>query len=108
MSKRALVPYLLVGGVLVVGGALIWRDRLASLRLHRAVGRPASARPSSHALVEEALGRLQGAIDEIRVRLPELQDAPQRHKQMHQRLNMLGDQAQALLKDMRARSLFRR
>ena len=55
---------------------------------------------------EEALARIQEAIEEIRGRLPDVnrKQFDKRRKQLNQRLAVLGDQAQDLLKELRANS----
>ncbi len=55
---------------------------------------------------EEALARIQETIEEIRGRLPEVNRKrfDKRRKQLNQRLAVLGDQAQDLLKELRASS----
>ena len=59
---------------------------------------------------EEALARLQESLDEIRGRLPEFnrKRMDKRRKELNKRLSELGDQAQALLKDVRSNSMFSR
>jgi len=55
---------------------------------------------------EEALARIQEAIEEIRSRLQHLnrKQFEKRRKQLNQRLAALGEQAQDLLKELRATS----
>ena len=55
---------------------------------------------------EEALARIQETLEEIRGRLPDVnrKQLEKRRKQLNQRLAMLGDQAQELLKELRANS----
>jgi hypothetical protein len=55
---------------------------------------------------EEALSRIQETIEEIRGRLPDVnrKQFEKRRKQLNQRLAILGDQAQDLLKELRANS----
>ena len=55
---------------------------------------------------EEALARIQETIEEIRGRLPDVnrKQFEKRRKQLNQRLAVLGDQAQDLLKELRASS----
>jgi hypothetical protein len=59
---------------------------------------------------EEALARIQETIEEIRGRLPEVnrKQLQKRRKVLNQRLTMLGDQAQELLKELRASSTMSR
>jgi hypothetical protein len=55
---------------------------------------------------EEALARIQETLEEIRGRLPDVnrKQLAKRRKQLNQRLGLLGDQAQELLKELRANS----
>jgi hypothetical protein len=55
---------------------------------------------------EEALARIQETIEEIRGRLPDVnrKQFDKRRKQINQRLAVLSDQAQDLLKELRANS----
>jgi len=55
---------------------------------------------------EEALARIQDTIEEIRGRLPDVnrKQFDKRRKQVNQRLAVLSDQAQDLLKELRANS----
>lgn len=55
---------------------------------------------------EEALARIQDTIEEIRGRLPDVnrKQLQKRRKELNQRLAVLGDQAQDLLKELRANS----
>src|SRR5689334_2379871 len=55
---------------------------------------------------EEALARIQETLEEIRGRLPDVnrKQLEKRRKQLNQRLAVLGDQAQDLLKELRANS----
>jgi hypothetical protein len=55
---------------------------------------------------EEALARIQEAIEEIRGRLPDVnrKQFEKRRKQLNHQLAVLGDQAQELLKELRANS----
>ena len=55
---------------------------------------------------EEALARIQETIEEIRGRLPDVnrKQFDKRRKQVNQRLAVLSDQAQDLLKELRAYS----
>jgi len=55
---------------------------------------------------EEALARIQETIEEIRGRLPDVnrKQFDKRRKQVNQRLAVLSDQAQDLLKELRANS----
>ena len=55
---------------------------------------------------EEALARIQETFDEIRGRLPDVnrKQFNKRRKQVNQRLAVLSDQAQDLLKELRANS----
>jgi len=59
---------------------------------------------------EEALARILETIEEIRRRLPDLnrKQFDKRRKQLNQRLAVLGDQAQDLLKELRANSTLSR
>ena len=59
---------------------------------------------------EEALARIQESLDEIRGRLPELnrKKLEKNRKVLNQRLADLSDQAQTLLKDLRANNVFSR
>jgi hypothetical protein len=59
---------------------------------------------------EEALARIQETIEEIRGRLPEVnrKQLHKRRKELNQRLAVLGDQAQELLKELRASSTISR
>ena len=59
---------------------------------------------------EEALARIQETIEEIRGRLPDVnrKQLQKRRKELNQRLAMLGDQAQELLKELRASSTISR
>jgi hypothetical protein len=59
---------------------------------------------------EEALARIQETIEEIRGRLPEVnrKQFQKRRKELNQRLAVLGDQAQELLKELRASSTMSR
>ncbi len=60
----------------------------------------------AHAVTEEALARIQETIEELRGRLPDVnrKQFEKRRKQLNQRLAVLGDQAQDLLKELRANS----
>lgn len=64
----------------------------------------------AHEATEEALARLQESIDEIRGRLPEFgrKQQDKYRKDLSHRLTNLSDQAQSLLKDLRANSVFSR
>ena len=55
---------------------------------------------------EEALARIQETIEEIRGRLPDVnrKQFEKRRKQLNHQLAVLGDQAQELLKELRASS----
>ena len=55
---------------------------------------------------EEALARIQETLEEIRGRLPDVnrKQLDKRRKQVNQRLAVLSDQAQDLLKELRANS----
>ena len=55
---------------------------------------------------EEALARIQETIEEIRGRLPDVnrKQFDRRRKQVNQRLTVLSEQAQDLLKELRANS----
>ena len=55
---------------------------------------------------EDALARIQETIEEIRGRLPDVnrKQFEKRRKALNQRLAVLGDQAQDLLKELRANS----
>jgi enamine deaminase RidA (YjgF/YER057c/UK114 family) len=59
---------------------------------------------------EEALARIQETIEEIRGRLPEVnrKQLHKRRKELNHRLALLGDQAQELLKELRANSVLSR
>ena len=59
---------------------------------------------------EDALARLQETVEEIRGRLPDLnrKQLQKRRKELNQRLAVLGDQAQDLLKELRANSTLSR
>jgi hypothetical protein len=59
---------------------------------------------------EEALARVQDTLDEIRGRLPELnrRRLEKRRKELNRRIADIGDQAQELLKELRANSAFSR
>ena len=59
---------------------------------------------------EEALARIQETIEEIRGRLPDVnrKQFDKRRKQVNQRLAVLSDQAQDLLKELRANSTLSR
>ena len=59
---------------------------------------------------EEALARVQATLDEIRGRLPEVnrKRLEKRRKELNKRINSLGDQAQDMLKELRANSVFSR
>jgi hypothetical protein len=59
---------------------------------------------------EEALARIQETIEEIRGRLPDVnrKQLQKRRKELNQRLAVLGDQAQDLLKELRASSMLGR
>jgi hypothetical protein len=64
----------------------------------------------AHEASEEALARLQESIDEIRARMPEFsrKRVDKRRKEYANRLTALGDQAQTLLKELRANNVFSR
>jgi hypothetical protein len=59
---------------------------------------------------EEALARIQETLEEIRGRLPDVnrKQLQKRRKELNQRLAVLGDQAQDLLKELRANSMLSR
>jgi hypothetical protein len=59
---------------------------------------------------EEALARIQETIEEIRGRLPDVnrKQLQKRRKELNHRLAVLGDQAQDLLKELRASSALSR
>ena len=59
---------------------------------------------------EEALARIQESIDEIRGRLPEVnrKRMQKRRKEINKRIATIGDQAQELLKELRANTMFSR
>lgn len=59
---------------------------------------------------EEAIERIQESLDEIRGRLPELnrRRSHKRRTDLNHRLAALSDQAQELLKDLRANTIFSR
>jgi hypothetical protein len=59
---------------------------------------------------EEALARVQDTLEEIRGRLPEInrRRLDKRRKELNKRIAGLGDQAQDLLKELRANTAFSR
>jgi hypothetical protein len=59
---------------------------------------------------EEALARVQETLDEIRGRLPDTnrRRLEKRRKELNKRVSALGDQAQELLKELRANNVLSR
>ncbi len=117
MDERGFMKYLpLVGAaiLLIVGIAQFTKRRKPRSFREDPIGalkdRSELVAGRAQEATEEAVARLQELIDEIRGRLPEFgrKQQDKYRKDLGHRLTTLSDQAQSLLKDLRANSVFSR
>ena len=118
MDERNVMKYLPVVGVAALIALGVWQliNRQRKPRSFREdpIGalkdRSEIVANRAQEATEEALARIQESLDEIRGRLPELnrRKLEKNRKVLNQRLAVLSDQAQTLLKDLRANNAFSR